>query len=125
MIYCIVNIILQMAQTIEELREKQRERYRKKHNVPPERYVNGRSHPDNKEYHRELKKRYYYAHKEELSEKKKIYYQKKKALKLSLHQNGESRTIDEMGNQGENTGDRHQGQVPSGDGQTGIAETMV
>jgi len=93
-----------MAQTIEQLREKQRERYRRKHNVPPERYVNGRSHPDNKEYHRELKKRYYYAHKDDLSEKKKVYYQKKKAEKLALIQNGQPRSTDEMGNQTENIG---------------------
>ena len=108
-----VNIILQMAQTIEELRLKQRERYRRKHNVPPERYVNGRSHPDNKEYHRELKRRYYHAHKEELSEKKKVYYQMKKAEKLALQQNGEYRSINEVGDQGENTGNGDQGEVSS------------
>jgi hypothetical protein len=95
-----------MGQTIEELRAKQRERYRKKYNVPPERFKDGRSHPDNKEYHRALKKRYYYAHREELSAKKKVYYLKKKEEKVALQQNGKLGTINKMGNQGEDTCNR-------------------
>ena len=75
-----------MGKTIEELREYARERYRRLHNVPPERFQDGRSHPDNLEYHREIKKRYYYRHKERLSLLKKEEYQKKKNSKNESNQ---------------------------------------
>lgn len=65
--------------TIEELREIARNRYREKNNVSPERYANGRSHPDNLEYHRALKLKWYYAHKEEIAEKNRERYARKKA----------------------------------------------
>lgn len=64
--------------TIEELREIARNRYREKHNVLPEKYHNGRSHPDNIEYYRAIKLKWYYAHKEELSLKAKERYRRKK-----------------------------------------------
>lgn len=67
-----------MSKTLEELRQYARERYRLLNNVPPERFQDGRSHPDNKEYHREIKRRYYYRHKERLSLLKKEEYQRKK-----------------------------------------------
>ena len=76
-----------MGKTIDELREYARERYRRLHNVPPERFQDGRSHPDNKDYHREVKRRYYYKHKEKLSLLKKEEYQRKKKLKIQ-QQNG-------------------------------------
>lgn len=55
--------------TIEQRREYQRNRYRKgKEGV---RVYDGRSAPENVEYHKELKKKYYEAHKEELAKKAK------------------------------------------------------
>ena len=58
-----------MVMTIEQRREYQRNRYRKgKEGV---RVYDGRSAPENVEYHKELKKKYYEAHKEELAKKAK------------------------------------------------------
>ena len=67
-----------MPQDIEVLRAYARDRYRRLHNVPPERYQNGRSHPDNLEYHRKKKRDYYHRHKERLSAERKILYENKK-----------------------------------------------
>ena len=67
--------------TIEEMRAIARERYRKKHGVTPDRYANGRSHPENREYYKQVNQRYYQKHKEAILQKKKEYYIKKRLEK--------------------------------------------
>lgn len=66
--------------TKEELREYAKQYYRRKHNVPPERFVDGRSSKENREYHRDIQKRFYYKHRDQLLANKKLFYIKKKQL---------------------------------------------
>jgi hypothetical protein len=113
-----------MVKTIEELREYQRNKNRAKNNIPPERWVNGRSHPDNVEYHRELKRRYYHRHKEELSKKKKEWYERKKQEIMGLINNNESRQMDKVGDQGEDISNWDKSEVPWSDGQERHVEPL-
>jgi hypothetical protein len=59
-----------MTMTIEERREYQRNRYR--HGKEGVKVYDGRSHPENVEYHRELKRKYYESHKEEIKERREL-----------------------------------------------------